>query len=312
MIKRDDPAKVLTWLQTRPGAHALREAFPEEWQTVEQELGEALVARDPSRLHRLLQPAHQSNLRGQALGKREKGELVRAAVRQRMATLAIRQYSLAVAARKPAGKARFNLFNGLLAQKLLFRRGLERKPVSLKMFRLVWPLIWQKKLLMPLVERKGIYCFYSREFIDELAGLAAGRPCLEIAAGDGTLSRFLREQGVAVTATDDHSWSDRIAFPASVHKLDAQQALRTHAPGVVLCAWPPAQNTFERQVFSTRSVELYIVIVSAYRFASGNWRDYEAQQAFRMERRPDLARLLLPPELQCEVLTFQRIDATNT
>lgn len=311
MIKRDDPAKVLTWLQSRPGAHELREAFPEEWKTVEHELGEALTARDPSRLHQLLRPDHQTRQRGQSLGKREKGELVRAAVRQRMATLAIRQYSLAIATGKTSGKVRFNLFNGLLAQKLLFRRGLERKPVSLRMFRLLWPLIWQKKLLMPLVERKGIYCFYSREFVSELARMAAGRPCLEIAAGDGTLSQFLQEQGVAITATDDHSWSDRIAFPSSVQRLDAHQALRTHAPGVVLCAWPPAQNTFERHVFATRSVELYIVIVSAYRFASGNWNDYESQKAFRMEKRPDLARLLLPPELQCEVLTFQRIHETS-
>jgi len=59
-------------------------------------------------------------------------------------------------------------------------------------------------------------------------------------------------------------------------------------------------------VFRTRSVALYIVVVSVHQFASGNWQDYEAQQDFVMERRPDLSRLLLPPELGCEVLLFRR------
>lgn len=139
-----------------------------------------------------------------------------------------------------------------------------------------------------------------------LTRLIGQRRCLEIAAGDGTLSRFLQQQGVEVTATDDHSWRDRIAFPDAVQQMDAVTALRTHSPEVVLCCWPPANNAFEREVFRTRSVEQYIVIVSAHRFASGNWADYEAQDGFALERRPDLAALLLPPELKCEVLLFSR------
>ena len=52
--------------------------------------------------------------------------------------------------------------NGFVAQRLLFARGLERKPVSMRRFRLIWPLLWQRRRLMPLVQPKGIYCFYSR------------------------------------------------------------------------------------------------------------------------------------------------------
>lgn len=309
-MKLNDPIKVLAWLQQRPSAHDLHAAFPAEWEAMEQELQTALATRDTARLHRLLHPSAQpenpETRAKSALNKREKQDLVRAAIRQRMAALAIERHGLAIATGRTSGKVRFNLFNGWLAQRLLFRRDLERKPVSLRWFKLLWPLVWQKRLLMPLVERKGIYCFYSLEFVRRLGEMIGSRRCLEIAAGDGTLSRFLHEQGVAVTATDDYSWQDRIAFPSSVERLEAGAALRQYQPQVVLCSWPPAQNSFEREVFRTGSVELYIAVVSAHRFASGNWADYDSQQAFTVERRPDLARLLLPPELGCEVLVFRR------
>jgi hypothetical protein len=83
------------------------------------------------------------------------------------------------------------------------------------LFKLLWPLVWQKRFLMPLVERRGIYCFYSNEFVLRLTRLIDGRTCHEIAAGDGTLSRFLTHCGVPVTASDDHSWADRISSAGS-------------------------------------------------------------------------------------------------
>jgi hypothetical protein len=303
MNRHHDPAEIMRWLRSRPSASELQARFPDEWAQVERELIHAMTSRDPLELHALLHPLPPAGGARTPAGARQQA---RQAVRQKIAALAIRHYSLLSAAHRAGGATRFNWFNGLLAQWLLFRRALERKPVSLPLFRLLWPLVWQRHLLMPLVERKGIYCFYSREFIEQVAGLVAGRPCLEIAAGDGTFSRFLQDKGVDVKATDDHSWHDRIDFPASVEKLGAAAALKKYAPQVVLCSWPPAGNAFEREVFTTRSVELYIVICSAYRFASGNWSVYETQGTFDFERRPDLARLLLPPELQCEVLVFQR------
>ena len=48
---------------------------------------------------------------------------------------------------------------------------------------------------MPLVQPQGIYCFFSGAFVRELAKLIGDRPALEIAAGDGTLSRFLAARG---------------------------------------------------------------------------------------------------------------------
>jgi hypothetical protein len=189
---------------------------------------------------------------------------------------------------------------------LLFARGLERKPVSLTRFRLLWPLIWQRRRVLPLVQPKGIYCFYSGALIAALAARIGERPCLEIGAGDGTLSRFLTARGVDVTATDDHSWSHAISYPDSVIRQDAREALRRRHPQVVICSWPPAVNDFERHVFRTESVELYLVIGSRHEFAAGDWDAYRAQEAFELRRAPELSRLVLPPELDPEVYVFER------
>jgi hypothetical protein len=232
---------------------------------------------------------------------------VRQHLRQRMTELAIRQYAFSAATGVSQGKVRFNLVNGLIAQRLLFRKGLERKPVSLRWFRLIWPLLWQKRLLMPLVEKRGIYCFYSRELVTALAAMIGPRKALEIAAGDGTLTGFLREACVAIEASDDYSWQKQVSYPAFVHKQDARDALLAHLPEVVICSWPPANNGFERQVFRTRSVQTYIVIGSRSRFITGNWADYAAQTAFSMREAIDLGALVLPPELGAAVYVFQRI-----
>ncbi|PJJ06769.1 hypothetical protein CLU90_5740 [Janthinobacterium sp. 67] len=298
----DKPREVAAWLQQRPTAQALRTAFPDEWITMEQELQAALSQRDSARLHHLLHPAMPPG----GNPRHARRELVRVAVRQRMAALTIEHYGMAAVTGKASGTMRFNLFNGWLAQRLLFRRDLERKAVPLLWFRLLWPLVWQKRLLMPLVTRKGIYCFYSDAFVRRVAEIIGERSCLEIAAGDGTLSRFLRQEGIQVRATDNYSWHDRISFPADVERLEAIAAIRKYAPEVVLCSWPPSQNNFEREVFQTASVRIYLVVVSIHHFASGNWSDYASQQSFAMEHRPDLARLLLPPELGCDVLLFRR------
>lgn len=139
-----------------------------------------------------------------------------------------------------------------------------------------------------------------------LRDLIGPRLCLEIGAGDGTLTRFLNELGVSATATDDYTWSDKITYPETVIRMDASAALLQYSPQVVLCSWPPAGNNFEKNIFRTQSVEMYIAIISRHRFASGDWDTYEAQKSFSLEFRPDLTHLLLPPELGSIVLIFNR------
>jgi hypothetical protein len=230
-------------------------------------------------------------------------------IRSRMAHESVKKLCLSTLAADTgvkSGKLRFNWFNGFIAQKLLFARELERKPVSLLWFRRLWPLVWQRKRLMPLVQPKGIYCFYSRELIDALAKIIRGRKCLEIGAGDGTLARFLKERGLQLIATDSHGWDKAVQYPEWVLKLGAKEALSASKPEVVICSWPPAQNDFERHVFNTASVQMYIVIGSRHQFAFGNWKDYLQQKAFELEEDKALGELVLPPELESAVYVFRR------
>lgn len=302
-MKQADYAKTLEWLKTNPSLDELCSRFPEEWARVQQDISvivERGVAEElKAYLERLSSKTPQQN-RDAALSQ---------FVRSRMAHESVKKLCLSTLAADTGvkqGKLRFNWFNGFIAQRLLFSRGLERKPVSLSWFRLLWPLVWQRKRLMPLVQPKGIYCFYSRELIEALAGMIASRSCLEIGAGDGTLTRFLKDRGVELTATDNHGWSQAVQYPEWVAKLDAREALAAYAPEVVICSWPPSQNDFERHVFDTPSVQLYIVIGSRHQFAFGNWKDYLRQSAFDLEEDKRLGALVLPPELEPAVYVFRR------
>ncbi|GAA0793603.1 hypothetical protein [Spirilliplanes yamanashiensis] len=202
---------------------------------------------------------------------------------------------------------RLNLVNRYVAQRLLFRGGLERKPVNASVFRLVWPLLTQRRLLMPLMRPKGITCFYSRALVRRLARLIGDRPCLEIAARDGTLSRFLAAEGVRITATGDHSRHRTAEHPDDVLNEDPRVALRAHQPQVVLCSWPPPGNSFEQHVFRTPSVELYIVVSTRDESLAGDWDAYRDQADFVRFADPQLNRLVLPPEIEPAVLIFRRV-----
>ena len=307
-MKQAAYSKELAWLKTNPSLDELSARYPEDWAAVQQDIS-SIVERGIAEelktyLERLSVPVSASGQRQQNLQAR-----LSQYVRSRMAHESVKNLSLSALAADTGvkkGKLRFNLFNGFIAQKLLFARELERKPVSLFWFRLLWPLLWQRKRLMPLVQPRGIYCFYSRELISRLAAMIGARSCLEIGAGDGTLTRFLNEQGVQITATDNHGWTQAVKYPKWVIKLDGREALATYAPEVVICSWPPAQNDFEREVFATPSVQLYIVIGSRHHFAFGDWKAYTQHSTFVLEEDVRLSAMLLPPELESVVYVFRR------
>jgi len=307
-MKQSSYAKNLAWLKTNPSFDELCARFPDDWAAVQHDIA-GIVERGVAQ--ELKSYLENFSARGSQQNPQESLSLY---VRNRLAHEAVKKLCLSTLAADVGvtqGKLRFNLFNGFVAQKLLFARGLERKPVSLFWFRLCWPLVWQKKRLMPLVQPRGIYCFYSRELITNLAKLIASRSCLEIGAGDGTLTRFLKSQGVQLTATDNHGWHQSVKYPDWVVKLDARAALASYAPEVVICSWPPSQNDFEREVFNTPSVQLYIVIGSCHQFAFGNWKDYLQQTSFDFAEDKKLSALMLPPELGSAVYLFRRKFVSN-
>ena len=282
----------------------MRAAYPREWEIVQRDLAPIIARGDIEALKRYVLRLADATSTGNRRAKRDAA--ISALIRRQIASAMLQQVALAAASGTTKGRVRFNLLNGYIAQKLLFANDLVRKPVSLSWFRLLWPLLWQRKLLMPLVGPKGIYCFYSRRLVRQLAAMIGDRSCLEIAAGDGTLSRFLAAEGVNVTATDDHSWTHSIEFPNTVIEQDARSALRERQPQVVICSWPPAGNDFERDIFTTPSVELYIVIASQHEFAAGNHQAYAQQTTFSMEQDRALTPLVLPPELEPAVYVFRR------
>ena len=302
----------LKWLNSNPPLHELMARYPDQWKEVGQELLPALETGRADKLSECAAKAKAMALQGneRILKSRNNPTAVQSAlpflIKSSMWIQALENCFLAAATGKTEGKIRFNLFNGFLIQKLLFSKHLTRKPASLFWFNLFWPLVTQKRILMPLVQSRGIYCFYSGRLIKELVGMIGSRPCIEVGAGDGTLSRFLSEAGGHVTATDDYSWSHVVSYPTSVEKIGAKEALEKYLPKVVLCSWPPPGNHFERYVFSTESVELYIVIGSRYPFASGNWENYANQKKFVWETDQRLGSYIIPPELDSAVLLFSR------
>ncbi|MFA6922414.1 MAG: hypothetical protein WC216_11275 [Gallionella sp.] len=313
MMKQNSYAKTLDWLKTNPSLDELCVRYPGEWASVQQDISVIVERGVAAELKTYLESVSQAK---PSAGKSQvnRDAVLLQFVRSRMAHESVKKLCLSTLAADVGvvkGRLRFNLFNGYLSQKLLFSRGLQRKPVSLFWFRLLWPLVWQKRRLMPLVQSRGIYCFYSRALIEALAGMIESRSCLEIGAGDGTLTRFLKDQGVALTATDNYAWSQTVQYPEWVARLDAREALATYVPEVVICSWPPSQNDFERYVFTTPSVRLYIVIASRHQFAFGNWKDYEQQSAFDLHEDKKLGSLVLPPELEAAVYVFRRKAFAN-
>jgi hypothetical protein len=289
---------------------------PDVWAKTSEELLAALATGKADRLAEVVQQVRANAAQWQKRLAQSGGnpKVAQSAlphlVRERMTHLALKETSVALAARKTEGPVRLGLWSGTVIQRLLFEKGLVRKPASMGAFRLLWPLVFDRKLLMPLVQPRGIYCFYSRQLVRALAALIGDRPCLELAAGDGTLARFLSSEGVSVTATDDASWSHAIAFPESVERLDAVAALRKYAPRAVVCSWPPAGNAFEKRVFETPSVELYVVIGSRHAFAAGDAAAYEQQTTFEARADAQLSAMVLPPELDPRVTVFRRRAAS--
>lgn len=305
------PADVRAWLKDRPTLDEMRAEFPHEWSQVESELSAVVDTGDPHALEAYVkQLAAGGGTKSGARGARPTRSGIDAAlaaqVRRAMAAESVRHLSVRAASGVSTGRVRFNLLNGWMLQRLLFDgSGLTRKPVSMVAFRVLWPLLWQRRRLMPLVEPKGIYCFYSRPLIRRLAALIGDRSALEVAAGDGTLTRFLREAGVEITATDDHSWS-AVSFPAEVERIDAVRAVEVHRPQVVLCSWPPEGNAFEREILRAPSVETYVVIGSAAKVGAGDRDAYLRAEGFTERSEAKLSKLVLPPELGSVVRVFER------
>ncbi|THG31041.1 hypothetical protein [Naasia lichenicola] len=300
--------QTLRWLESSPSLDELCERFPSDWNVVADKL-DAVKGKGTQGLHEVIgqysTPARQSRDRQLPQAAR-----MSQLVQRRMVLISLRSVSDRRESGVQEGAIRFGLIYGFLLQRTLFKKDLERKPVHLGRFGLVWRLSKQRNRLMPLVRPQGIYCFYSRTLIKNIVRIIDGRDAVEIAAGDGTLTGFLNEEGASVIATDDFSWSGSVSYPESVQKFDARAALQKLAPRVAICSWPPAGNPFEKSVFVAPSVETYIVITSTDEREASNWATYREQTDFELDDSTALDTLVFPPGRN-RVLVFRRRGANS-
>lgn len=109
---------------------------------------------------------------------------------------------------------------------------------------------------------RDLYCrefgftLLSEDWIKPLATWIGDRPCLEIMAGTGYLTKFLSDYGVKIKATDNYSWNNYFRNFNNVEKLDAIQAIEKYGKDVkfIICSWPYMDDTAYRCLLKMREV----------------------------------------------------------
>jgi len=266
--------------------------------------GHALVTWRQGALTELARSEHHKLADGEHIRVSE------AWVRAQMTLLAIEQFSDVMTGRIGRGprlkdliRFRFSILRPLVGHKTFSTGEFDR------CWRYLSDPIWAAGQL----QRSGIWSVPTSEMVQRMADLCGDRKTLELGAGQGLLYTALRGVGVKVDAVDNESWKVHRQWWArasrgvtGVQQMEALEALKTLKPSVVVCSWPPAGNTFEEAVFTTKSVDLYLVILSKQSFASGNWSAYKKQTHFECSTLPVLNSLLRPIEIEQQLLIFRR------
>jgi 2-polyprenyl-3-methyl-5-hydroxy-6-metoxy-1,4-benzoquinol methylase len=166
-----------------------------------------------------------------------------------------------------------------------------------------------------------LYFLPTRRFVlalaRELRQLGARR-VLEVAAGDGFLSRALARAApeLEVMASDDASWEEPSArmskaeqralraeavpglrLGANVERISAQRAVRKHAPDVVVCAWLPPGDLLDALIRAPTQYVLEIGAGAGVTAGAYSWRfehDFlegaiERYARCRLDARPEQA-----------------------
>ncbi len=286
-----------------------RRHFPQQVSAAKQQAMSLFKAGNLDALHTLVKQAQLTIKQWQSAGKSPRKDKSSQVINAKITLLVIETYCRAALAKTSSGgEVTLSSWDQWLAQRLFFTRDHQRRLPPAWLFRAGWALLRNKTAVMSAVQGQGIYCVYSTDLGRELQRIIGARKCLEVAAGDGTLTLLLERCDIDVISTDDHSWQHKVQFPDWVEKLAAPAALAKYQPEVVICSWPPSANDFEEKIFATSAVQTYIVIGSKHHFATGNRDAYVAARKYFMQRpAPELAALVLPAALDSEVLIFERM-----
>jgi hypothetical protein len=300
-----EPSKSRQRGRSKPSLKELADRYPAVWQEVVAGLkervagnqGDALVAWRQSALTEL-QSSHAEAAEWQV-------EQSQAIVKAQMTLLAIEQFSDVMTGKVAA--------QPLLGDKIRFKFFLLPKIIRGSLYPAAnfdrrWRALSDPMWAAGELQRSGVWSVPTVEFAKKIGELCAGRKVLELGAGLGVLFSGLKSLGVNISAVDDDSWqiSGWVRGKESVQKMDASLALKSLSPEVVICSWPPPGNQFEVDVFKTKSVQMYIAILSKQPFASGNWLAYKNQNQFDCTTIPALNALLRPIEAEQQVFVFRR------
>ena len=91
------------------------------------------------------------------------------------------------------------------------------------------------------------YALLSDKWISLLADYLKDKRCLEIMAGTGALSYFLRQKDVFLITTDNHSWRNdnwENRHWATIEEIDAVEAIKKYGVNIdyIIMSWPPYDN----------------------------------------------------------------------
>lgn len=127
------------------------------------------------------------------------------------------------------------------------------------------------------VDRYGIYQFWNEEYVkclaEQIKRMVGADFVLEVAAGDGMLSHYLRQYGVNIRATDSGEWYDRIKKRAEVEVLDAVSAIRKYKPKMVVASWLTYEKELDIEIFNERVP--IIVLIGEEDGATGSHRFWD-------------------------------------
>ncbi|MFH1444295.1 MAG: hypothetical protein ABIG34_02810 [Candidatus Peregrinibacteria bacterium] len=125
-------------------------------------------------------------------------------------------------------------------------------------------------------KKSDIFEIYTEEYVSAFARYLAeridhlrvnGNPVtiLEVGAGDGRLTRALRDklselhlENVQLIATDTHEWD--IQPTAPVEKMKYEEALQTYHPQIVISSWMPSLSDWTAEFRQAPNVQEYLLI----------------------------------------------------
>lgn len=129
-----------------------------------------------------------------------------------------------------------------------------------------------------------IYEILTQEYVSALAEiLQPYKKILEVGAGDGRLSHFLRQRlpNAAIVAIDDYSWGIEPLF--QVEKMGIKTGLNKYCPEIVVSSWMPYRVDWTIAFRKCHGLKGYILIGETEHGCCGRasvWRDKYIQDGF--------------------------------